>query len=185
VSSIALQAVARPLREAPLVDELLAPFTGALGADFTAYRNHVCRVVGLCELLAPLSDTDRRQLQIAGAFHDLGMWTPRTLDYLEPSAALAAAHLADIGRAPWSAQVTRIVREHHRLFGSGDRLAECFRRADAIDVSCGLLRYGVPRARLRELVERYPRAGFHGLLAGRILRYALRRPWNPLPMLRW
>ena len=44
-----------------LIGEVLGPYQAVLGAAFPAYRNHVCRVVSLCALLAPLSDVDRAQ----------------------------------------------------------------------------------------------------------------------------
>lgn len=167
------------------VDELLSGYTPSLGPAFSAYRNHVCRVVSLCELLCPLSDLDRRQVQVAACFHDLGIWTNRTFDYLGPSQQLAESYLEQQARADWNVHVGRIIADHHKLFRSRDRLAEAFRRADWIDVTQGTLRFGVPRARIRELEALYPKAGFHALLVKLTLRQMMRTPWKPLPMLRW
>jgi hypothetical protein len=172
-------------RNLPLIDEVLGPYQAVLGTAFAAYRNHVCRVVSLSELLAPLSDVDRRQIQIAGCFHDLGIWTHQTFDYLAPSRELARAYLEREGPAAWVAPVLRIIDDHHKIRGARDRLAECFRRADWIDVTRGTLRFGVPRERIRELQARYPSTGFHALLVKLTLRQMLRTPWNPLPMMRW
>ncbi|MDQ3037081.1 MAG: HD domain-containing protein [Myxococcota bacterium] len=172
-------------RRLPLVDEVLDAHSTELGTHFAAYRNHVCRVVSLCEVLAPLSDVDRRHIQIAACFHDLGIWTAGTFDYLAPSCALARRHLEERGRAEWIAPVSRIIDEHHKIRRTRDRLAECFRRADWIDVTMGALRFGVPRGLIRDLQAQYPNEGFHALLVGLTWRRTLRRPWSPLPMLRW
>ncbi len=77
------------LTEIPTLDELLHAHAAELGPDFAAYRNHTYRVVNLC---AALSSHDTGQLQkmaIAAAFHDLGIWTDGTFDYLHPSIRLA------------------------------------------------------------------------------------------------
>jgi hypothetical protein len=42
-------------RKLPLVEEILDSFSGVIGADLPAYRNHVYRVINLC-LSSSLSD---------------------------------------------------------------------------------------------------------------------------------
>ena len=42
-------------------------------------------------------------MAIAAAFHDIGIWTAGTFDYLEPSVRVAAAYLTGTGRAASSA----------------------------------------------------------------------------------
>jgi len=59
-----------------------------------------------------------------------------------------------------------------------------FRRADWIDVSRGLLTFGLPRARLVHIFSTWPDAGFHRRLAQLAGRRLLTHPWNPLPMFR-
>jgi hypothetical protein len=174
-----------PALDSSLIDEILAAHEAAIGPHFTAYRNHVLRVVSLCELLSPLSDVDRREVQIAACFHDLGIFTHRTFDYLGPSRVLALQYLETQRKPAWAKNVARLIMEHHKLLPSSHPVANSFRKADWIDVSWGALRFGVPRERIQELQERHPSAGFHKLLLRLSLKRLLTRPWSPFPMLRW
>jgi hypothetical protein len=69
----------------PLVDAVLERHAGALGADYAAYAGHVARVLGFNRARAPGYHAPE-VVQVAGAFHDLGIWTARTWDR-EPSAS--------------------------------------------------------------------------------------------------
>lgn len=179
-----------PLRTT--VDRLLAPWRDALGGDREAYENHVYRVLALCDALAdqrglrPDADT-RLSWLVAGAFHDLGMWSARTWDYLDPSTHLARTWLAANGRDDIVPVVERMIREHHgvRARGAPEDPVEIFRRADVIDVWLGTRRYGLGRRRYRELMRSYPDSGFHRHLAGRFIRNVGKSPLKPLPMFRW
>jgi hypothetical protein len=159
-----------------------------LGEDFTAYRNHAYRVANFCAALTPCDDTALEKIALAAAFHDLGIWTARTFDYLAPSIDLACAHLGCAGHEDWRNGVTGMIREHHkvrRYRGGECGLIEPFRRADWIDVSLGVLAFGMPRARLREIRKRWPNAGFHKRLVQLTLREARKHPLRPLPVLKW
>ena len=120
--------------------------------------------------------------------HDIGVWTHRTLDYLEPSRALATEHLENIGKPGWIDEIGAMVVEHHKLRSAGAStgpLVEPFRKADWIDVSLGLLKFGLPSAFVSEVRRIFPNAGFHKLLmraAGRQLRTD---PLHPMPMMRF
>lgn len=169
----------------------LAPWSAALGADRTAYTHHVLRVLALCDLVAPPGaepPSERAEFRVAAVFHDLGIWSDGTFDYLPPSLALAERHLRESGRDDLIPRVTAMIDQHHKLRPAGppDDPVEIFRRADAVDVELALLgRFGVPRRRYRALTEEYPDAGFHRrllALAGRRLRA---HPASPLPMLKW
>ena len=73
----------------PTLDAVLGAHAAALGRDFDGYRNHAYRVANLCLAQSPPSALDVEKIAIAAAFHDLGIWTDRTFDYLEPSVRLA------------------------------------------------------------------------------------------------
>lgn len=60
------------------LDELLQHYRQELGKDFADYRNHVDRVVNCCNLFISADAQQLQKLAIAGAFHDLGIWTART-----------------------------------------------------------------------------------------------------------
>ena len=90
------------LTEIPTLDELLQAHAAALGDDFTAYRNHTYRVVNLCVALSPGDSAQLEKIATAAAFHDIGIWTDRTFDYLRPSVGSACAYLARSGREDWA-----------------------------------------------------------------------------------
>jgi len=172
----------------PLVDEVLAPFTAALGVDLTAYRNHVVRVLDFTFAIAPGLEDRADTLQIAAAFHDLGIWTDRTFDYLGPSRRLARAYLAGRGGDALGPLVEAVIEQHHKLRpyrGPFAGAVEPFRRADLVDVSLGTLRSGLDRTFVRAVRAALPNAGFHACLARLTGRQLLLSPLRPLPMLRW
>lgn len=78
-----------------------------------------------------------------------------------------------------------MVFDHHKIRSADDRLSETFRRADLIDVSRGLIRWGLTCIQLRQVIDAFPYLGFHGWLAGNLTRYAVRHPTSPAPMIRW
>lgn len=171
----------------PALDALLGAHRDALGADFAGYRHHTYRVVNLCLALSPAAAGQLEKVATAAAFHDLGIWTDRTFDYLQPSVRLATSHLERTGRQEWVRDVSTMILEHHkvsRLRGARDSLAETFRKADWIDVSMGLLSFGLPREYIRDLSTKWPSAGFHQRLVHLSFGRLLTHPWNPLPMLR-
>jgi hypothetical protein len=54
-----------------------------------------------------------------------------------------------------------------------------------IDVSLGLLAFGLPRAWIKTVKSTFPNHGFHGMLLRQTARQFLRSPLKPLPMFRW
>ena len=150
------------------LDRVLETHAVALGRDFQAYRNHTYRVVNFCTALAPCADTTLEKVAIAAAFHDLGIWTAHTFDYLAPSISLACDHLGCAGHGDWRDTVAGMISEHHKIRGfrgADAGLVEPFRRADWIDVSLGVLSFGLPGERIRVIREKWPNAGFHRRLA--------------------
>ena len=173
--------------EIETLDEVLASHRTELGKDFTAYRNHTYRVLNLCTAL--MSD-DREHLEkiaIGVAFHDLGIWTQRTFDYLKPSIELARAYLVRSGRAAWDEEIAAIILQHHKISrhrGAPPNLVEPFRQADWVDISRGALRFGLSRETITGIFSRWPNNGFHKKLVRLELKRLCTHPWHPLPMLR-
>lgn len=173
--------------EIPLVDAILDVHAEDLGAAGAPYRNHVYRVLNFHAALAGGRDLPT-SVQIAGAFHDLGIWTDRTFDYLPPSIARARAYVLATDRAELVAEVDALIAEHHKLRryrGPESADVELFRRADLVDVSLGAIRFGVPRAFVRDVKAAFPDRGFHGTLVGLAARQLVKTPLRPLPMIRW
>lgn len=176
--------------EIAILDDVLRAHAGELGDDFTPYRNHTYRVANLCVALSPHATNDPgalHKIALAAAFHDLGIWTDGTFDYLPPSIRSAAAHLADTGRADWTPEITAMIEEHHKItaYRGAHPLVEPFRRADWTDVTGGLRRFGLPRALVAEVYATWPSAGFHKRLVQLELRRLRTHPWSPLPMVRF
>ena len=178
------------LTDIPTLDMLLHEHASALGPDYDAYRNHTYRVVNACAALSIQAAAQLEKLAIAVAFHDLGIWTDDTFDYLPPSMRRARAHLARAGKSEWADEVDAMILEHHKVRPyqtPDDRpwIVEPFRKADLVDLSLGLVTFGLPRSFLRDLNAAFPNAGFHK----RLVQLATARLWShplkPLPMLRW
>jgi hypothetical protein len=172
----------------PIVDEVIERFGSALGRDQRAYHNHVRRIVNYYQCLAGVEDECLQQVLIAAAFHDLGIWTARSFDYLAPSVRLAQEYLSGAGLVHLSREVEAIIVWHHKLsrhHGEFASTVERFRRADLVDVSLGVIRFGVPRPFVRAVKRAFPNAGFHWRLVELTGRQLLRDPLRPLPMVRW
>jgi hypothetical protein len=171
----------------PTIDAVLAAHVADIGGDLTGYRNHAYRVANLCAAIAPGDAAALDKIDVAAAFHDLGIWTDGTFDYLEPSVRLAAAHLTESGRPAWIPEITAMIRDHHKVSphrGGGPSLVEAFRRADWIDITKGWLTLGVPRSLVREILRTWPGAGFHRRLVCLSLTRLRTHPLSPLPMVR-
>ena len=177
-----------PHESMALVDEILAPWRETIGADWDGYRNHVQRVARFCGALSVAAPDTQRKVAIAAAFHDLGIWSAGTMDYLPPSAALARDYLHAHGLDAWVPEIDRMIVMHHRLracSGPGDALVEALRKADLVDLSLGFVPFGLDRALVATVKKEFPNAGFHRRLA-RLLAGRLRsHPASPAPYLRW
>jgi hypothetical protein len=170
-----------------VIEETLEVWQAALGTASTAYRGHTYRVFNLSRRLLGREDSDD-VLAITSAFHDLGIWSDQTFDYLAPSAARAVSFCQDHAVEVDVDLVVRAIDNHHALrrytTAPTPELIEAFRRGDLVDVSRGWLRAGLDRRWLRELTAQWPYAGFHRIILGKAFGWMLRHPLRPLPMLR-
>ena len=102
------------------LETLLQQWRPSLGEDYTAYRNHVYRVINHCIIYAKknditLSHGDIEIIAIAGAFHDIGIWLDHTFDYLKPSLQRANNYLVREGKNQWVELVSNMITEHHKI----------------------------------------------------------------------
>ncbi|RZU47431.1 hypothetical protein EV700_0393 [Fluviicoccus keumensis] len=171
----------------PRLDTLLEEWHDALGQDFTAYHNHCYRVLNYFAVLSNADDeTTLDKAAVALAFHDIGIWSHGTLDYLEPSSLLAEAWLLDHGLDDWVPDITAMISDHHKVTACADNpIAETFRQADWADVTQGLRRFSLPLGFAVRVMRTFPNAGFHQFLMRQSVQQALKHPLNPLPMFRW
>ena len=169
----------------PTIDDVLNDHATALRGDFVAYRNHVYRIVNLCVAFAGPGELEK--IAVAAVFHDLGIWTNGTFDYIAPSIALAHEYLVARAREDWTAEIEGMIADHHKIrrsMAGPDSLVEAFRRADWIDVTRGLRRFGIPRPFAARVFATWPSAGFHLRLLTLTLDRFRSHPLTPLPMVK-
>lgn len=174
------------LTSVPAIDEVLHDHASELGHDFIPYRNHVYRVLNLCAAIVK-DRVDLERIAVAAVFHDLGIWTNKTFDYIAPSVALAHEYLAAHGRAAWIAEIEGTIVDHHKITPSHanqDSLVEPFRQADWIDVTRGLRSFGLQGPLIRSVLAGWPSAGFHWSLVQLTLERFRTHPLSPLPMVK-
>lgn len=190
------------------LDAILEPFRSSAFKDkeaaYTGYRNHCQRMANatLINLAAlskgqGVSPRSQKLVAVAAAFHDLGIWTDNTWDYLEPSWKDAKEYMGQSGTAfseEEQALVVQMIDEHHKIFGikcDGPnaeqlKMVEAFRRGDWMDVSFGFILGAVTREQYKQLNQEFPVAGFFGMLLGICISSWLKNPLsNPMPMMRW
>lgn len=175
-------------RRIELLDTVLSEWRDAIGADYTGYRNHVYRVTHFCLALHPCTGQARDQIVVSACFHDLGIWSDHTVDYLPPSIERAAAYLRARQLAHWIPDVQAMIEFHHQLTPHQDGLrpvVEHFRQADLIDLSLGLVRCGLSRAYIGQVRAAFPNAGFHRRLVRLAVDGFSSQPLNPLPFFKW
>lgn len=160
-----LQALAMvvPILSDPTVERYLPLIAEAVGPDFTAYKNHIYRVLSYALHFLGDNPGAREHIAFALVFHDVGMWTDHELAYLEPSEAAAervrarhAAHLNPL-------LVANMIHWHHKLMpfaGPDAEIVNAVRQADWIDASMGIVRHGVSRREVAEIEAAIPVLGF-------------------------
>ncbi len=176
------------LTSLPTVEEVLDDHASELGHDLTAYRNHVYRVANLCLAIVGDSRVEIEKIAVGSVFHDLGIWTNNTFDYIAPSVAIAREHLVARELAGWIPEIEAMIVDHHKVTPSraqAQSLVESFRRADWIDVSRGLRTFGLPRAFIVAVTTTWPSAGFHRRLVQLTIDRFWKHPLTPLPMVKW
>ncbi|MFI4981201.1 MAG: hypothetical protein ACHQIO_12710 [Nevskiales bacterium] len=172
----------------PLLEEILGGWKQQIGEDYAAYRNHVCRMVHYCFALHDCNEEERRKIVIAGCFHDIGIWSDGTIDYLPPSVVRAREYLQGNGLSAWDEEIALMIDQHHKLRSWRDArypLVEVFRKADLVDVSLGLVRFGLPANLVGEVKAQFPNQGFHKRLMQLAGSWFAGHPLSPPPFLKW
>ena len=171
-----------------LLEEVLGEWKTPLGDDYLGYKNHVYRMIHFCFALHDCTDDDRKKLIIAGCFHDLGMWTESTVDYLPPSIALVKQYLQQNNLEQWSNEIELMIAMHHKVRCYQDKcypLVEVFCRGDLVDFSLGWVRWGLPKSYINGIKEQFPNAGFHKRLLQLARAWFAKHPLSPPPFMKW
>ena len=172
----------------PLLEEILSEWQEIIGKDYQGYKNHVYRMIHCCFALKDCNEEEREKIIIAAAFHDIGIWSKNTLDYIPPSIPLAMEYLNRRNLKNWSIEIKSMIAEHHKLKPYKNNtysLVEVFRKGDLVDFSLGLFRFGIPKKELQKLKAQFPNAGFHKNLFKLARRWFIKYPLNPVPMMKW
>jgi HD domain len=169
-----------------LITTILSSYKKELGSNFEKYHNHCCRVFVFASILSNATEDEEKQLAIASAFHDIGIWAANTFDYLEPSMNLAEKYLNQHQLDHWINNVKEIINNHHKLTPfKKNQLAESFRKADLIDLTFGFIKFGISPAQITEIKKWYPALGFQSYIFKKVLKNIVRHPLNPLPIVKW
>ena len=172
----------------PLIQTILADWKDRIGDDYAGYRGHVYRVFNYCLALHPASKEEKTKLAIAACFHDIGLWSEHTVDYLAPSIEQAKRYLKDTGREDWSEDIALMIAWHHKVRPYRDArfpLVEVFRKGDLVDFSLGLFKCGLPGSLVTQVKAAIPNAGFHRFLLKGAKDWFTRHPFSPPPFMKW
>lgn len=166
------------------IELLLQQYKACIGIHFAKYRNHVYRVFFNCMLIDG-NKSNEEKYAIAAVFHDIGIWTDSTIDYLNPSIAQVEKYLRENGKDEWAQEIALMIYWHHKTGvykGLYSHTVETFRKADWIDVSLGWINFGFDKKIIRSNRRAFQNLGFHVFLLKKIARNFFRHPLNPLPM---
>lgn len=171
------------VQQHPIIEELFSSYSSIIGKDLEKYKNHVYRIFNYCLYLSNNLDADR--YAVAAFFHDVGLWTNNTFDYLQPSIDLAKKYLIQTPKESWSEEISLMINNHHKTtsyHGTYSATVEIFRKADWTDVSLGIIHFEIPPAFIKETVKQFPYKGFHFFLTKLFSKNLVQHPLKPLPM---
>lgn len=158
----------------------LREITGEAGG---AMERHGLRVFLIADRLATAREieVDREVLLIAGLLHDVGLYDEASHGgvYVRDGAEFTAELLRQHDWGDDRIQVCfDAIERHHELRSQWDRGAEVelIRRADLVDLSDGLIRFGLGREWIRDLFKSVSRDGTYRTIGYEVARVLRHRP---------
>jgi hypothetical protein len=161
----------------------VAALRDAAGETGGPMERHGLRVFLIADRLATAREltVDREVLLIAGLLHDVGLYDAASHGgvYVKEGAEFTAELLS---RQGWDEERIRLcfdaIERHHELRTQWDRGAEVelIRRADLVDISDGLVRFGLSREWIRDLFKSVSREGTYRTIAYEVARVLRHRP---------
>jgi hypothetical protein len=174
------------IEQHPLIEDIFKQHRSDLNIDYDKYRHHVYRVFNFTLLMHDADKKDLDSLAVAAAYHDMGIWTTGTLDYLEPSIALAKGYIGSNKLKVSGKMVEQIISNHHKITPYRDcEVTEAFRKADLIDLSLGIISHGISGKDISIIYGAFPGEWFHTFILSEMVKHAFRNPFNPLPVIKW
>jgi catechol 2,3-dioxygenase-like lactoylglutathione lyase family enzyme len=170
------------------IEEILSEWKDRIGDEYLGYRGHVYRMFNFCLALRPCTEEEKMKLAVAACFHDIGLWSEHTVDYIPPSVALVQQYLDRVGLQAWSEEVGLMVEMHHKVRAYKDArypLVELFRKGDLVDFSLGFFSCGLSRSYINQVKEALPNHGFHKYLMKGAKEWFSRHPFSPPPFMKW
>ena len=174
--------------ENPLIEEILSTWKDRIGDDYLGYRGHVYRIFNFCLALHSCTEEEKTKLAITACFHDIGLWSDHTVDYIFPSVIQVKKYLSDAGLEAWSEEIGLMVEMHHKVRKYRDErypLVELFRKADLVDFSLGAFTFGLPRSYIKQVKKTIPNNGFHKFLMQGAKEWFIKHPLSPPPFMKW
>ena len=176
----------RPIITNNTIDEILNMYRFELGENYNPYRNHVYRVYNFA-LMQLDPNEELEKLSIATAFHDLGIWTHGTFDYLAPSVELAKEYCRKLNLSfSDTNEIEMMISNHHKLSAvESSFLAEIFREADLIDLTLGLIPKGRKKKDIQLIRDLFPNKGFRLILVKLFIKNLISNPTHPFPIIKF
>jgi hypothetical protein len=174
--------------ENDLIEAILSGWKDRIGADYPGYRGHIYRMFNFCLALQSCSEEDKTKLAIAACFHDIGLWSAHTVDYIPPSISEVQRYLSETNRKEWSREISLMIKMHHKVRTyktDDDPLVELFRKGDLVDFSLGFFKFGLPATYVREVKKAIPNHGFHRFLLKGARDWFIKHPFTPPPFMTW
>ena len=147
-----------------------------LAGPSSAMERHCVRQFLIAERLAGERPYDQELLLCACWLHDAGVYIDSGAAYVTEGGLLAARVVEPFAWDPDRRQRLHDACEQHHAPRSRVSLGlevELLRQSDLVDVSAGLVNFGIDRGWLRQLFREVPRSGF-GPVLGRIAVHELR-----------
>jgi len=159
------------LTSSEALDAHLSSFRDSIpSSDYAGYRGHLLRVLSYTlHFLKGSPDVKnfRRLIEIALVYHDVGLWTDKKLDYLQPSFdRFLEAHESEFSKEE-KQLVHDIIIYHHKFTdfqGPHADIVNAVRKADWIDASMGLIRNGMSKDNVAKAFSKIPVNGFYDTL---------------------
>jgi hypothetical protein len=166
------------LSATPAARAALETLRVAAGADGPMER-HSLRQFAIAERLAGDREFDRELLLCACWLHDIGLYTHSRDPYVTEGARVAARVLEPFAWPPERLQRCMNACEQHHAPRSRMAMGlevELVRRSDLVDVTGGVVNFGLDRGWLRDLFREVPRDGLWRLIASAVLSELRHRP---------
>ena len=153
-----------------MIEKHLKRYKRSIGDDYAGYRGHIYRVFSytLYKLRDKnLNKKEKEMIETALVYHDIGLWSDKELNYIEPSVDTMIESLPD--RQYTKKQIRlmeEIIRYHHKITTYSNEndekdIVNTVRECDLIDFSLGMVTNGVSRANIKKVMDKIPNDGFH------------------------